>query len=137
MDPQPAIHRLQGDNLCRTLGMTFLATTDPDTVQATMPVDGRTCQPFGCLSGGAALALAESVAGVGSLTICPDVLSVGANVSANHVNPARQGDTVTATARIVSRGHRLHVWHVDIRDTQGTLISTAQVTNYITSRPLA
>lgn len=47
-----------------------------DRVEATMPVDYRTRQPFGILHGGATLALAETVAGLGSMILCnPDELS--------------------------------------------------------------
>lgn len=48
-----------------------------------------------------------------------------------HVKAVSEGDTVTATARLQSRGRKLHVWHIDIRDSAGELISTVQVTNYI------
>lgn len=138
MNVEPVLSHLEHTpNLCKTLGMQFLSTPDADTCVATMPVDASTRQPFGVLSGGASLALAESVAGVGSLALCPTVASMGVSVSANHVMAAPDGETVTATARIVSRGHRLHVWHVDIHDSKGNLISTAQVTNYITSHPLS
>ena len=44
-----------------------------------------------------------------------------------------EGDTVTATAKLVSRGRKLHVWDVHINDSLGDLISTVHVTNYIIS----
>lgn len=137
MNVEPVLSHLERvSNLCKTLGMQFLSTSESDTVMAIMPVNERTCQPFGMLSGGASLALAESVAGVGSLVLCPNVVSMGISVSANHVKTAPDGEIVKATAHIVSQGHRLHVWHVDICDSKGSLISTVQVTNYISSMPL-
>ena len=57
------------DGLSKTLGMKFISTPEPDTIMATMKVDERNRQPFGFLSGGASLALAENVAGVGSLAL--------------------------------------------------------------------
>jgi acyl-coenzyme A thioesterase PaaI-like protein len=42
-----------------------------------------------------------------------------------------EGDTVTAYARLISKGNTLHVWHVDIKDTADDLISSVRVTNYI------
>ena len=54
--------------LSETIGMEFLSTPEPDTCMARMKVDERNRQPFGFLSGGASLALAENVAGVGSPT---------------------------------------------------------------------
>ena len=52
------------DGLSKTLGMKFISTPEPDTIMATMKVDERNRQPFGFLSGGASLALAENVAGI-------------------------------------------------------------------------
>lgn len=69
------------DGLSQTLGMHFISTPEPDTLQATMKVDERNKQPFGFLSGGASLALAENLAGVGSLALCPGQIAVGINVS--------------------------------------------------------
>lgn len=129
------INRLLGEkaNLATALGMQFFSTPDPDTCLGTMPVDGRTVQPFGYLSGGASLALAETIAGVGSCSICPDSICVGLNVTANHIHPAPQGETITATARIIHKGRKTHVWQIDIRDTHETLISSISVTNFIIS----
>ena len=62
------VHRYDG--LSNTLGMEFFSTPEPDTCKAKMKVDGRNTQPFGFLSGGASLALAENLAGVGSLALC-------------------------------------------------------------------
>ena len=39
------------DGLSKTLGMHFISTPEPDTLQATMKVDERNRQPFGFLSG--------------------------------------------------------------------------------------
>jgi hypothetical protein len=58
------------DGLSKTLGMKFISTPEPDTIMATMKVDERNRQPFGFLSGGASLALAENVAGTLSGTHC-------------------------------------------------------------------
>ena len=115
-------------NLSTALGMEFISTPEPDTCMARMKVDERNRQPFGFLSGGASLALAENLAGVGSLTLCPGKISVGINVSGSHLIAVEEGDTVTATARIMHKGRTLHQWLVEIRNTAGELV---QVTNYV------
>jgi len=120
-------------NLSTALGMEFISTPEPDICMARMKVDERNRQPFGFLSGGASLALAENVAGVGSSALCEGRICVGISVSGNHVKAVAEGDTVTATARLVQKGRSLHVWCVDITNTEGELISTVQVTNYIIS----
>lgn len=126
---------LKQDGLSNTLGMEFISTPDNDTCQARMKVDERNRQIFGFLSGGASLALAENVAGVGSLALCPDRICVGVNVSGSHVKAVLDGDTVTATARILHKGKTLHQWHVDIRNEAGELISSVEVTNFVMNKP--
>lgn len=117
--------------LSKTLGMEFLSTPEPDTVMARMKVDGRNSQPFGFLSGGASLALAENLAGVGSMALCPKRICVGISVSGNHLRAVREGDTVTAYAKLQFKGNTLHEWQVDIRNSNDELISTVHVTNYV------
>ena len=109
-------------NLSTALGMEFLSTPGDDTCMARMKVDERNRQPFGFLSGGASLALAENVAGVGSSALCPGCA---------HVQAVIEGDTVTAYARLQHQGNSLHVWQVDIKNSAGDLISTVRVTNYV------
>lgn len=126
---------LKRDGLSNTLGMEFISTPDPDTCQARMKVDERNRQIFGFLSGGASLALAENLAGVGSLALCPNNICVGINVSGSHVKAVLDGDTVTATAHILHKGKTLHQWHVDIRNGTGDLISSVEVTNFVMNKP--
>ena len=122
---------LKRDGLSNTLGMEFISTLDPDTCQARMKVDERNRQIFGFLSGGASLALAENLAGVGSLALSPNKICVGINVSGSHVKAVLDGDTVTATARILHKGKTLHQWHVEICNEEGELISSVEVTNFV------
>ena len=114
-----------------TLGMEFLSTPDDDTCMGRLHVDHRTTQPYGFLSGGATLALAETLAGVGSATLCPDAVCVGINVSGNHIRTATEGETVTATARIMHKGSKTHVWSVEVRNEEGKLICMVSVTNLV------
>ena len=110
------------EGLSKTLGMEFISTPDDDTCMARMRVNSCNRQPFGFLSGGA---------GVGSLALCPDKIGVGINVSGSHMKAVLEGDTVTATARLLHKGRTLHQWHVEIRNEAGELISSVEVTNYI------
>ena len=90
-----ARHALMGN-----LGIQYTYASD-ERVEATMPVDYRTRQPFGILHGGATLALAETVAGLGSMIICEsDEIVVGMQVSGNHISSAHEGDTVRAVATL-------------------------------------
>ena len=121
-----ATHALMGN-----LGIQYTYAS-PDRIEATMPVDVRTRQPFGILHGGATLALAETVAGLGSMITCqPDEIVVGMQVSGNHVSSAHEGDTVRAVGTIVHRGRSSHVWNVDVFTSTNKLVSTIRVVNSI------
>ena len=121
----------ESHSLVDSLGTQFLSTPDEDSCIAKMAVNESNCQPYGYLSGGASLALAETLAGVGSAALCPDNVCVGINVSGHHVKAVKVGDTVTAKATIVQNGRALHVWNVELTDSQGDLVSTVVVTNYV------
>jgi len=117
--------------LSRQLGMEFFSTPNPDTCMAKMKVDERCRQPLGFLSGGATLALAENLAGVGSTALCPGKICVGVNVSGNHLKAVVEGDVVTAVAHLKSKTNKLHVWQVDVRNSAHELICCVSVTNYV------
>ncbi|WP_455601016.1 Cof-type HAD-IIB family hydrolase [Bacteroides rodentium] len=121
-----ARHALMGN-----LGIQYTYASD-ERVEATMPVDYRTRQPFGILHGGATLALAETVAGLGSMIICePDEIVVGMQVSGNHISSAHEGDTVRAVATIVHKGRSSHVWNVDVFTSTNKLVSSVRVVNSV------
>lgn len=99
-------------------------------VEATMPVDERTRQPFGILHGGATLALAETVAGIGSMVMCqPDEFVVGMQVSGSHISSAHEGDTVRAVGTVIHKGRSSDVWNVDIFTSTNKLVSSVRVVN--------
>ncbi|MDR1259263.1 MAG: Cof-type HAD-IIB family hydrolase [Tannerellaceae bacterium] len=121
-----ARHALMGN-----LGIQYTYASE-DRVEATMPVDERTRQPFGILHGGATLALAETVAGFGSMILCrPDEIIVGMQVSGNHVSSAREGDTVRAVGTIIHKGRSSHVWNVDVFTSTDKLVSSIRVVNSV------
>lgn len=121
-----ARHALMGN-----LGIQYTYASN-ERVEATMPVDHRTRQPFGILHGGATLALAETVAGLGSMIICqPDEIVVGMQVSGNHISSAHEGDTVRAVATIVHKGRSSHVWNVDVFTSTNKLVSSVRVVNSV------
>lgn len=121
-----ARHALMGN-----LGIQYTYASD-ERVEATMPVDYRTRQPFGILHGGATLALAETVAGLGSMIICEsDEIVVGMQVSGNHISSAHEGDTVRAVATIVHKGRSSHVWNVDVFTSTNKQVSSIRVVNSV------
>jgi len=110
------------------LGIEFTEIGD-DFIRGTMPVDGRTRQPYGLLHGGASVALAETLGSTGA-TMCVDTKEyqcVGQEINANHVRAARTG-FVTGTARPAHLGGRTQVWVIDIVNEAGKLVCTSRLT---------
>jgi 1,4-dihydroxy-2-naphthoyl-CoA hydrolase len=116
------------------LGIKFTEISD-DFIRGTMPVEGRTRQPYGVLHGGASVALAETLGSTGA-TMCVDATQyqcVGQEINANHVRPAHTG-LVTGTARPVHLGGRTHVWIIDIVNEAGKLVCTSRLTMAVIRR---
>lgn len=123
------------NTLIGALGIRYTYISE-EKIEAMMPVDERTIQPFGILHGGAALALAETIAGVGSLFICDsDQIAVGAQVSANHFSSARREDvSVKGVGTIIHKGRSTHIWNIDIVTLSGRLISSVRIINSILTK---
>ena len=132
--PIDIINQFTKNTLVDTLGIIF-TEIGVDYVKATMPVDQRTFRPGGMLHGGASIALAESVAGLGSMLIIDmnKYDTRGIQISANHTGSISEG-IVIATAKIVHAGNQTHVWDVRIENENGKLISVERVTNMIIER---
>ncbi|WP_227397135.1 PaaI family thioesterase [Jeotgalibacillus aurantiacus] len=98
-------------------------------VIAEMPVDGRTHQPFGFLHGGASVALAETVASVGSAALVDLEHNhcFGLEINANHIKAKRDG-VVTAIAEVIHSGKSTMVWSIRIVDEEGDLICISRCT---------
>ncbi len=104
-------------------------------IEARMPVFENTKQPMGILHGGASLALAETVGGLGS-TLLVDMKTYdvkGAQLSANHIGSASEG-FVYAVASLLHQGKNTHVWNIEIADDNGRPISTCRLTNFIIAK---
>ena len=100
-----------------------------DYLQATMPVDHRTHQPYGLLHGGASVVLAESLGSTGA-GLCVDhqrYYVVGQEINANHLRSVTDGH-VTGTARPIHAGRRSHVWEVQVMDDRNRLICISRMT---------
>jgi len=120
--------------LIEHLGIEFTEIGD-DFICGTMPVDGRTRQPYGLLHGGASVALAETLGSMGA-AMCVDAAEyqcVGQEINANHLRAARTG-LVTGTARPVHVGGRSQVWTIDIINDAGKLVCTSRLTIAIIRR---
>lgn len=120
-------------NLCETLGMEILIA-EMGHLQARMPVDQRTRQPFGLLHGGASVALAETLGSIGANMLAgPDRFAVGMEINANHLRAVRDG-YVTGTAKIIHNGRSSQVWEIRICDDQDQLCCISRFTAALRDR---
>lgn len=125
------LNRFSHDSMVERLGIRYTLATR-NRVEGIMPVDERTCQPFGYLAGGSSLAMAETLAGLGSLLYCKEnELPVGTQVSGNHISAVPKGSEVHGVAVPLHIGKTTHVWNVEILTTDGRLVSTSRVVNVI------
>jgi uncharacterized protein (TIGR00369 family) len=122
--------------LMEHLGMK-ITVVEEGRVEATMPIDQRTVQPVGILHGGATIALAESVAGIGSYYLCsPEEHAVGMQLSVNHISSPRKGE-VKAVALILHQGKKSHIWQVEVFSADNKLVSVITVTNMIIKKRIS
>ena len=129
------MNSLTKQTMMEALGMKFVPSDD-DRVIVEMPISTTTRQHMGIVHGGAYLALAETAAGAGSLHVAGlDTQVCGIQVSGNHVMMSPTEGKVIGYATLVSAGHTIHVWNVDVCDEAGNVLSTARVVNRIEKTP--
>jgi len=127
------LNELSSNTAIQALGIVFTAAGD-DWLQATMPVEGRTRQPYGLLHGGASVLLAETLGSTaGNLCVRSDQVCVGLEINANHVRAVREGQ-VTGTARPIHIGARTHVWEIRIHDERERLCCVSRLTLAVVAR---
>ena len=129
-------HLFKGEelSLVKHIGIEYIELSK-DKVQARMPVDERTKQPFGLLHGGASVVLAESLASVGSwLNVDESKYHVvGMEINANHIRAMRKGEVI-GTAKPLHKGQKTQVWEIDIRTPEGKLVCISRCTLAVVNR---
>ena len=110
------------------LGIEWTAISE-DSLQARMPVDDRTRQPYGLLHGGASCVLAETIGSVASAMVIDHAkfFCVGIEINANHIRSVREG-YVTGTATPLHLGASTHVWDIRIKDEKDKLVCVSRLT---------
>lgn len=126
------IKEINEGTMMESLGIEYLDLRE-GFVYARMYVKKELSQPYGMLHGGASMAMAESVGGVGSAYYLgiKDYIIRGMQFSANHVKAAKVGTYVYATATIIHKGRQTHVWNIDIKNEDNELVSSCRLTNFI------
>ncbi|MBT0725850.1 hotdog fold thioesterase [Rosenbergiella australiborealis] len=122
-----ALNQMGENCLIEHLGIRFTAIT-ATSLEAEMPVDSRTQQPFGLLHGGASVVLAESMGSMAGWLTCREEQSVvGVEVNASHHRAVASGK-VTAVCQPLHLGGQLQVWQIEIKNIRGKLCCSARLT---------
>lgn len=125
-----ALNKMGANNMVDHIGIVFTRIGENE-LEATMPVDNRTRQPFGLLHGGASVVLAETLGSVaGYLCTEGEQKIVGLEVNANHLRSAGEG-IVRGVCKAVHVGRRHQVWQIEISDEQGRLCCTSRLTTAV------
>jgi 1,4-dihydroxy-2-naphthoyl-CoA hydrolase len=123
-----ALNNLSKNTMAGHIGIIFTRIGD-DFLEATMPVDARTHQPFGLLHGGASVALAETLGSVAA-HCCVDQAKefcVGLEINANHIRGVRDG-VVRGVSRPVHVGKKTQVWEIRIENENKELVCISRIT---------
>lgn len=122
-----ALNAIGENSLVAHIGIRFTAIGD-DYLEAVMPVDARTHQPFGLLHGGASVVLAESMGSIaGYLCTEEGKTVVGIEVNASHHRSVSSGE-VRGICRPLHIGSRNQVWQIEIRNARDQLLCSSRLT---------
>ena len=122
------LNKLSKNTMAERIGIEFTAI-GADFLEAKMPVDERTRQPFGLLHGGASVALAETMGSVAA-ACCVDgsrQFCVGLEINANHIRGVRQG-FVRGITKPVHIGKKTQVWEIRIVNESDELVCISRIT---------
>lgn len=109
------------------LGIQFTRLGE-DVLEATMPVDERTKQPFGLLHGGASVVLSETLGSMaGYLMTTGEDRVVGLEINANHIASAHSG-VVRGECRAIHCGRSSQVWETKIYNEANKLCCVSRLT---------
>jgi 1,4-dihydroxy-2-naphthoyl-CoA hydrolase len=122
------LNAFSANTLVEHLGIQVTAVGE-DFIEAKMPVDHRTHQPYGLLHGGASVALAETLGSVAAHCTVDDQnkYCVGLEINANHIKSVKSG-FVTGVARPIHIGSRTHVWEIRITNESAELVCISRLT---------
>ncbi|MFX2608647.1 MULTISPECIES: proofreading thioesterase EntH [Enterobacter] len=118
------------NTLVAHLGIVYTRIGD-DTLEAEMPVDARTHQPFGLLHGGASAALAETLGSMAGFLMTRDGQNVvGTELNATHHRAVSQG-RVRGVCQPLHLGRSSQSWEIVVFDEQGRRCCTCRLSTMV------
>lgn len=122
---------LSKGNMLEHLAIEFTDFGD-DYIEAIMPVDNRTIQPFGYLHGGASVVLAETLGSVAGNFVCgEDASCLGLEISANHIKAVKSPSKIKGRTYPINIGKSIQVWQIDVKTMDDELICSSKITLYV------
>ena len=122
------LNSLAKNTMAERIAIEFTAIGS-DHMEARMPVDARTHQPFGLLHGGASVALAETLGSMAA-SCCVDMdrqFCVGLEINANHIRGVKDG-FVTGITKPLHIGKKTQVWEIRILNDNKELVCVSRIT---------
>ncbi|EAT0103342.1 proofreading thioesterase EntH [Salmonella enterica subsp. salamae] len=114
------------NTLVAHLGIVYTRLGD-GVLEAEMPVDTRTHQPFGLLHGGASAALAETLGSMAGYLMTRDgQCVVGTELNATHHRAVSQGK-VRGVCQPLHLGRQNQSWEITLFDEQGRRCCTCRL----------
>lgn len=118
------------DTMVAHLGIVYTRLGD-DLLEAEMPVDARTHQPFGLLHGGASAALAETLGSMAGWLMTRDGQNVvGTELNATHHRAVSSGK-VRGVCQPLHTGRQTQSWEIVVFDEQGRRCCTCRLSTMV------
>ena len=126
------IAELVQDYMPGLIGIQFVSIT-PEEVVATMNVRRAVCNIADVLHGGALMAFADTLGGVGAWVNLPDGATRTTTIESktNFTAPAPLGATITGRCRRIHQGRTLSVWQTEVTNQQGVLVGIVTQTQMV------
>lgn len=122
-----SVNNFSNKTLTSHLGIKLTSFGD-DYLEAIMPVDERTIQPYKLLHGGASCVLAESLGSIAA-NFCidtKDFMAVGQHIEATHLRSVTKG-FVKGRARAIHIGKSSQVWNIEIFNDEGKIVCDSKI----------
>ena len=132
-----ALERIEREMLpfAKVLGIEFTEAA-PDRIVAELTVREDLCTRPAVLHGGAVMAFADTLGGVGTMLNLPEGAGTTTIESkTNFIAAAPVGSRVRAEARPLHRGRRTMVWETRITNAEGRLVALVTQTQLVLEPP--
>ena len=132
MPPRPRVPA----NCDLTLGLRCIDKSEPGVTVWSMTPGDEFTNPAGVVQGGFLTAFADTAMASATITNLSGrkVFTANAELKISFLRPARAGQTLTCTARVIGGGQRVAFVEAEVTDAEGVLVAKASSTYVLTPR---